>query len=105
MTAAASGPDDRTPSAAGEPTGPVVLDLRGLGLDGRADGTFGAVPGGGLGAAAALATLALAAHRTGRRVRLRGAAPGLRALLELAGLDGEFEWEPEAGEEAPGVQE
>lgn len=58
-----------------------------------------------IGTLAALARLRLAARRTGRTVLLRGASPGLRALLELAGLDGEFEWEPEEREEAGGVEE
>jgi ABC-type transporter Mla MlaB component len=57
------------------------------------------------GALAALARLRLAAHRTGRTVLLTGASPGLRALLELAGLDGEFEWDPEEREQPGGVEE
>jgi hypothetical protein len=54
---------------------------------------------------AALARLRLAARRTGHRVRLRGATHALRALLELAGLAGEFEWQPEQREEVGGVEE
>lgn len=57
------------------------------------------------GALAALARLALAARRTGHRVRLRGASPALRALLDRAGLAGEFEWEAEQREEGGGVEE
>jgi anti-anti-sigma regulatory factor len=76
---------------------PVVVDVSGL------DDDVGST-GGGLAAIAALARLRLAARRTGHRVRLKGAGPGLRDLLELSGLAGEFEWEPEEGEEAPGVQ-
>ncbi|WP_327288223.1 hypothetical protein [Streptomyces sp. NBC_01198] len=53
----------------------------------------------------ALATLLLAARRTGRRVRLCGASPGLRTLVRLAGLGGEFEWEPEEREEPDRVVE
>lgn len=53
----------------------------------------------------ALARLRLAAHRTGYRVRLCGASPGLRMLVQLAGLGGEFEWEPEEREEPGGVVE
>jgi hypothetical protein len=53
----------------------------------------------------ALATLRLAARRTGRRVRLCGASPGLRMLVQLAGLGGEFEWEPEEREEPDRVVE
>jgi hypothetical protein len=85
------------------PGGPVVIDVRGLGAGGPGQGAADGGPG--LGAVAALARLGLAARRSGHRVRLRGAAPELRRLLELAGLAGEFEWEPEQGEEAGGVQE
>lgn len=53
----------------------------------------------------ALARLGLAARRAGHRVRLCGASPGLRMLLRLAGLDGQFEWEPEQREEPDGVVE
>lgn len=53
----------------------------------------------------ALARLRLAARRTGHRVRLCGASPGLRMLVQLAGLGGEFEWEPEEGEEPVRVVE
>ncbi|CAG6397329.1 STAS domain-containing protein [Actinacidiphila cocklensis] len=53
----------------------------------------------------ALARLRLAAGRTGYRVRLCGASPGLRMLVQLAGLGGEFEWETEEREEPGGVVE
>ncbi|WP_329173739.1 MULTISPECIES: STAS domain-containing protein [unclassified Streptomyces] len=53
----------------------------------------------------ALARLRLAARRAGYRVRLCGASPGLRALVELAGLGREFEWEPEEREEPERVVE
>lgn len=69
----------------------VPLDAAGLAAD-----------RGGL---AALARVALAARRAGRRVRLCGASPALRGLLERAGLAGQFEWEPEEGEEPLGVEE
>lgn len=52
----------------------------------------------------ALAGLRLAARRAGYRVRLCGASPGVRTLVRLAGLGGEFEWEPEEGEEPGGVK-
>ncbi|WP_405785758.1 STAS domain-containing protein [Streptomyces sp. NBC_00138] len=84
MTATAS----RSYEGAGRPV--VVVDAGGLE---------------GLGAVAALARLRLAARRNGRRLRLRGASPGLRALLELTGLAGEFEWEPEEGTEPLDVEE
>ncbi|MBY8878488.1 hypothetical protein K7862_12700 [Streptomyces sp. PLK6-54] len=80
----------------------VVVDVSGL-------PAAGAPPEGeplaGLGAVAALARLRLAARRTGHRVRLCGASADLRALVELAGLGGEFEWEAEEGEEPRGVEE
>jgi len=57
------------------------------------------------GTLAALARLRLAARRTGHGVRLRGASPELRALLEWAGLAGEFEWQAEEGVEPGGVEE
>jgi anti-anti-sigma regulatory factor len=56
-------------------------------------------------AVGALARLRLAARRTGHRVRLCGASPGLRALVHLSGLGGEFEWEPEEREEPDRVVE
>lgn len=80
----------------------VTVDVSGLPPAGEPPGGEGL---GGLGAVAALARLRLAACRTGHRVRLRGASADLRALVELAGLTSEFEWEPEEGEQAPGVQE
>jgi anti-anti-sigma regulatory factor len=76
----------------------VVVDVSGLPDDAGSTG-------GGLAAVAALARLRLAARRTGHRVRLKGAGPALRNLLELSGLAGEFEWEPEEGEEAVRVEE
>lgn len=84
---ASSGPSGQ----AGPPGQAVPLDVSGLAAT--------------AGALAALARLRLAAHRAGRTVQLRGASPGLRALLELAGLDGEFEWDSEEREEAGGVEE
>jgi len=57
------------------------------------------------GTLAALARLCLAARRTGYGVRLYGASPALRVLLEWAGLAGEFEWEPEEREQVGGVEE
>ncbi|MEO8246620.1 MAG: STAS domain-containing protein [Chloroflexota bacterium] len=57
----------------------------------------------------ALACLQLAAHRDGRRVRLRGTRAALRELLELAGLCAalgvQAVGEPEEREEAGGVEE
>ena len=74
------------------PHGPVVpLEVSGLAAT--------------TGALAALGRVALAARRTGRRVRLCGASAALRALVELAGLGGQFEWEPEEREEPCGVEE
>lgn len=58
-----------------------------------------------IGTLAALARLRLAARRAGQGVRLRGASAELRDLLDWAGLAGEFEWEPEEGEEVGGVEE
>ncbi|SDO54011.1 hypothetical protein SAMN05216259_110211 [Actinacidiphila guanduensis] len=77
------------------PTGPraaaVRLDARGLAAT--------------TGTLAALARVLLAARRTGRPVRLCRASGQLAALLRLAGLAGEFEWQAEEGEEPFGVQE
>ncbi|GHJ35217.1 STAS domain-containing protein [Streptomyces sp. TS71-3] len=64
-----------------------------------------AVRGAGLEAVEMLARLELAARRAGGRIRIRGAAPGLRALLALVGLRFEMERETEGGEEPGGVQE
>ncbi|WP_225849350.1 STAS domain-containing protein [Streptomyces sp. HPF1205] len=96
--------------AAGSPACPppargaeVVIDIRGLGGLPGPGGVWGS--GGGLGAVAALARLRLAARRAGRRIRLRGASPEVRRMLELTGLAGEFEWEAEEGEQPGGVQE
>ncbi|MET9957581.1 STAS domain-containing protein [Streptomyces sp. NPDC006326] len=58
----------------------------------------------GLGTVDALARLALAARRHGIRLRLTGATPGLRGLLDLVGLV-ELLGEAEEGEPAGGVQE
>jgi hypothetical protein len=105
MAAAAPGapdPADRAdpaeradPAGQDRPTGPepavVELDVGGLPV--------------GLRSVAALSRLRLAARRTGHAVRLCGAAPELRALLERAGLGGEFEWEAEEREDPLGVQE
>lgn len=104
MTAA---PGQHDPARQGPPgrAGPVVVDVRALGAAGTAGAVGTDSAGGLLGAVAALARLRLAARRTGRRVRLRGASPELRGLLELTGLAGEFEWEAEEGEEAGGVEE
>ncbi|MFH8338749.1 STAS domain-containing protein [Streptomyces sp. AM6-12] len=52
-----------------------------------------------------LARLELAARRGGGRIRLRAPAPGLLALLTLAGLRFPVEGQPEEGEPAPGVEE
>lgn len=105
---APGGPEPAGPAPGGGPTacGPpppgrplVAVDVSGL--PAAADGDLL----GGLGAVAALARLRLAARRTGHRVRLRGASPELRALVESAGLGGEFEWEAEEREEMRGVEE
>lgn len=89
-------PVDRTlPAARDRPGGPepavVELDVGGLPA--------------GLRSVAALSRLRLAARRTGHAVRLCGAAPELRALLERAGLGGEFEWQAEEREDPLGVEE
>lgn len=83
----------------------VTVDVSGLPAAAEPPDCQGPDGLGGLGAVAALARLRLAARRTGHRVRLRGASADLRALVELAGLAGEFEWEPEQGEQAVGVEE
>lgn len=59
----------------------------------------------GLGTVDLLARLELTARRAGGRIRLRGATPALRALLELVGLRFEFEGQPEEREPPGGVQE
>jgi hypothetical protein len=113
---AASGQDPPAGPGRGGTGEPVVVDVSGLvadtgghapdgpGVPGRRPSAY--VPGpDALAAVAALARLRLAARRTGHRVRLRGASPRLRRLLELAGLAGEFEWEAEEGEEPGGVEE
>ncbi|WP_229924608.1 STAS domain-containing protein [Streptomyces sulfonofaciens] len=95
---ARAGPDDlvrlcalvRTRLDAGG--GSVVCDARALG-------------GIGLDAVELLARLELAARRAGGRIRIRDAAPDLRALLSLAGLRFETEREAEGGEEPGGGQE
>jgi hypothetical protein len=53
-----------------------------------------------LGAVDDLARLALLAKRLGCGIHLADISPGLRALLELAGLRVEMEGQPEGGEEA-----
>ncbi|MFD1662054.1 STAS domain-containing protein [Streptomyces caeni] len=72
--------------------GGVVCDASGLGPP-------------GLAAVDALARLQLAARQAGGRIRLRGPAPALRALLDLVGLPFEVEGEPEQREPALGVEE
>ncbi|MFJ8646343.1 STAS domain-containing protein [Streptomyces sp. NPDC093546] len=62
-------------------------------LDGAAAGTpvdcdVGGVTGPGLVTVEALARLRLTAQRLGHPLAVRGAAPGLRALLRLVGLEG-----------------
>ncbi|MEV6007170.1 hypothetical protein AB0M29_10215 [Streptomyces sp. NPDC051976] len=84
----APGPPD---AASARPPAVVELDVRGLPA--------------GLRTVAALSRLRLAARRTGHAVRLYGAAPALRELLERAGLGGEFEWEAEEREDPLGVEE
>jgi hypothetical protein len=114
---AVPGQDDPAQPAPRGPADPVVVDVSSLcaglpaspagegpgGGPGGWDASFG--PDGGLAVVAALARLRLAARRTGHRVRLSGASPQLRKLLELVGLAGEFEWQAEEGEEAGGVEE
>jgi hypothetical protein len=109
--AAVSGPDG--PGGPACPRATLVLDVSGLVPAGESAGQeqreAGRVPGplpeADLRLLAALARLRLAARRTGHQVRLSGACPALRALCELAGLAGEFEWEPEQREEVGGVKE
>ncbi|MFJ9628667.1 STAS domain-containing protein [Streptomyces sp. NPDC101175] len=59
----------------------------------------------GLATVELLARLELTARRAGGRIRLRGPAPGLRALLDLVGLRFEVEGQVEEREPALGVQE
>lgn len=59
----------------------------------------------GLGTVELLARLQLTARRSGGRIRLRSAAPALRALLGLAGLRFEMEGETEQREPARDVEE
>ncbi|WP_329137590.1 hypothetical protein OG552_28080 [Streptomyces sp. NBC_01476] len=91
-----AGPPGPAGNHRSDPRPPVAVDVSGLPYRGA---------GRGLAAVAALARLGLAARRAGRQVRLTGADPGLRALLGRSGLAGEFQWEPEEGEEVRGVQE
>ncbi|GHI05422.1 STAS domain-containing protein [Streptomyces cellostaticus] len=72
--------------------GVVVCDVGGLGPP-------------GLGTVDLLARLELAARRAGGRIRLRAPCPGLRALLDLAGLRFQVEGEAEEREPALGVEE
>jgi hypothetical protein len=58
-----------------------------------------------LGAVDDVARLALLARRLGGRVVLSDVSPGLRSLLELAGLPVEVEGEAEGREEALGIEE
>jgi hypothetical protein len=51
-----------------------------------------------------LALLALLAKRLGGGIHLADVSPGLRELLELAGLRVEVEGQPEGGEEAFRIQ-
>lgn len=74
------------------PGGVVVCDARGIG-------------GLGLGAVELLARLELTAMRAGGHIRVTGASPGLRALLELLGLRIQLGGEAEEREEAVRVQE
>lgn len=87
----APGPPDAASARPARPPAVVELDVRGLPA--------------GLRTVAALSRLRLAARRTGHAVRLCGAAPALRELLERAGLGGEFEWEAEEREDPLGVEE
>ncbi len=57
-----------------------------------------------LGAVDDLARLALLAKRLGCGIHLADVSPGLRELLELAGLPVEVEGQPEGGEEAFRIQ-
>ncbi|MER7680060.1 STAS domain-containing protein [Streptomyces sp. NPDC096934] len=59
----------------------------------------------GLATVDALARMELAARRMGGRIRLRGPAPPLRALLDLVGLRFELEGQSEEREPARGVEE
>ncbi|CAL9442654.1 hypothetical protein SUDANB6_02273 [Streptomyces sp. enrichment culture] len=72
--------------------GVVVCDVGGLGPP-------------GLAVVDLLARLELTARRAGGRLRLRGADPALRALLDLVGLRFEAEGQPEQREPPPGVEE
>ncbi|MET7285993.1 STAS domain-containing protein [Streptomyces sp. NPDC005573] len=72
--------------------GTVVCDVGGLGPP-------------GLGTVELLARLELTARRAGGRIRLRGHGPGLRALLDLAGLRFQMEGQPEQREQTRGVEE
>jgi hypothetical protein len=57
-----------------------------------------------IGAVDNVARLVLQAGRVGGRIILSDVSPALRALLNLAGLGVEMEWESEGGEEALGVE-
>jgi hypothetical protein len=57
-----------------------------------------------IGAVDDVARLALLAGQLGGRIVLSDVSPALHALLELAGLRVEMEWEAEGGEEPLGVQ-
>jgi ABC-type transporter Mla MlaB component len=84
--------DDVRALLAATRAGVVVCDVGGLGPP-------------GLGAVDLLARLALAARRTGGRIRLRDPDPALPALLDLVGLRFEVEGQSEQREPALGVQE
>ncbi|MYU25747.1 STAS domain-containing protein [Streptomyces sp. SID8352] len=73
-------------------TGVVVCEVAGLGPP-------------GLAAVDLLARLELTARRAGGRIRLRGAGPALRGLLDLVGLRFETERQAEQREPPGGVQE
>ncbi|SEG09630.1 hypothetical protein SAMN05216223_103212 [Actinacidiphila yanglinensis] len=89
--ASSGGHTPREPDGTCGGAAPVPVDVCGLTAD--------------RGALAALARVALAARRAGFRVRLCGASAPLRALVELVGLAGQFEWEPEEREEVLDVEE
>lgn len=99
-----------------EPAGPARRDeraalcdrVRALLADGRCAVVVCDVSGigpPGLAAVDLLARLDLTARRTGGRIRLRGAGPALRSLLDLTGLRFQTERQPEQREPPRGVQE
>jgi ABC-type transporter Mla MlaB component len=87
--------DDVQACAGDSPEGPLACDV-------------GAVDRPDIGTVDALARMALAARRLGRRLELRAARRELRELLVLAGLEGlavEVRREAEQREQALGVEE